>query len=289
MTLLTPLKHITAFKLSKLQNFAGAASLRSRVERRQPKTPMIDSVDPATLPLTPAEIFEQIGGTLRQWREYYQLSIDDVATRTQIQPRLIQAIEEGNISMLPELVYVKGMVKRYADNLGLDGAEISRHVPAWEPAATKFSAIPRSTIGFNTAPQVKPVHVYIGYTLAIFGVGAGVSHLLNNSIKSPTPMADPSISQPLLTPAVAPVAVQLPDVPIGIAVKATTWAQIGIDGTTKFTGTLKAGEQFNWTAKKQVTINTNNAGGLLFSRDGQVPQPLGKIGQKQSVTIKVMK
>ena len=289
MTLLTPLKHITAFKLSKLPIFAGAASLRSRVERRQSQTPIPAPIDPDSLPLTPAEIFAQIGGTLRQWREYYQLSIDDVATRTQIQPRLIQAIEEGNISMLPELVYVKGMVKRYADNLGLDGAEISRHVPAWEPAATKFMAIPRSTIGFNTAPQVKPVHVYIGYTLAIFGVGAGVSHLLNNSIKSPTPMADTSISQPLLTPAVAPVAVQLPDVPIGIAVKATTWAQIGIDGTTKFTGTLKAGEQFNWTAKKQVTINTNNAGGLLFSRDGQVPQPLGKIGQKQSVTIKVMK
>jgi cytoskeletal protein RodZ len=289
VTLLTPLKHITAFKLSKLPIFAGAASLRSRVERRQSKTLILAPSDPDSLPLTPTEIFEQIGGTLRQWREYYQLSIDDVASRTQIQPRLIQAIEEGNISMLPELIYVKGMVKRYADNLGLDGTEISHHVPSWEPVAAKFTVIPRSTMGFNPAPQIKPVHVYIGYTLAIFGVGAGVSHLLNNSIKSPTPLADTSITQPLQIPAVVPVAIQLPDVPIEIAVRASTWAQIGIDGTTKFTGSLKAGEQFNWTAKKQVTINTNNAGGLLFSRDGQPLQPLGKIGQKQSVTIKVMK
>jgi cytoskeletal protein RodZ len=289
VTLLTPLKHITAFKLSKLPIFAGAASLRSRVERRQSKTLILAPSDPDSLPLTPTEIFEQIGGTLRQWREYYQLSIDDVASRTQIQPRLIQAIEEGNISMLPELIYVKGMVKRYADNLGLDGTEISHHVPSWEPVAAKFTVIPRSTMGFNPAPQIKPVHVYIGYTLAIFGVGAGVSHLLNNSIKSPTPLADTSITQPLQIPAVVPVAAQLPDVPIEIAVRASTWAQIGIDGTTKFTGSLKAGEQFNWTAKKQVTINTNNAGGLLFSRDGQPLQPLGKIGQKQSVTIKVMK
>jgi cytoskeletal protein RodZ len=289
VTLLTPLKHITAFKLSKLPLFAGAASLRSRVERRQSKTPMLAPSDPDSLPLTPTEIFEQIGGTLRQWREYYQLSIDDVAARTQIQPRLIQAIEAGHIEMLPELIYVRGMVKRYADNLGLDGTEISRHVPSWEPVAAKFKVIPRSTIGFNTAPQIKPFHVYIGYTLAIFVVGAGVSHLLNNSIKSPTPLAETSVSQQLLTPAVVPVAAQLPDVPIGIAVNAPTWAQIGIDGTTKFTGTLKAGDRFDWTAKKQVTINTNNAGGLLFSRDGQTPQPLGKIGQKQSMTIKVMK
>lgn len=45
--------------------------------------------------------------------------------------------------------------------------------------------------------------------------------------------------------------------------------------------------QLSWIAQKQVTINTNNAGGLLISRDSQLLQPLGKIGQKQSVTIKV--
>lgn len=289
MTLLTPLKHITAFKLSKLPIFAGAASLRSRVELRQSKTPMLAPSDPESLPLTPTEIFGQIGGTLRQWREYYQLSIDDVATRTQIQPRLIQAIEEGRIEMLPELIYVKGMVKRYADNLGLDGTEISHHVPSWEPTDTKFKVIPRSTIGFNTTPQIKPFHVYLGYTLAIFGVGAGASHLLNNTIRPQTQPLETSIAQPFPTAVIAPVVTQLPDVPIGIAVKAPTWAQIGIDGTTKFTGTLKVGMTFNWTAKKQVTINTNNAGGLLFSRDGQPLEPLGKIGQKQTVTIKVMK
>jgi cytoskeletal protein RodZ len=289
VTLLTPLKHITAFKLSKLPIFAGAASLRSRVELRQSKTPLLAPIDSESLPLTPTEIFEQIGSNLRQWREYYQLSIDDVASRTQIQPRLIQAIEEGHIEMLPELIYVRGMVKRYADNLGLDGGEISRHVPSWEPVAAKFTVIPRSTIGFNTAPQIKPFHVYLGYTLAIFGVGAGTSHLLNNAIRPQTMSIDTSITQPFHNPVVVPVAIQLPDVPIAIAVKSPTWAQIGIDGTTKFTGNLKAGEQFNWTAKKQVTINTNNAGGLLFSRDGQTPQPLGEIGQKQSVTIKVMK
>ena len=76
---------------------------------------------------------------------------------------------------------------------------------------------------------------------------------------------------------------------VGIVVKQPTWAQIGIDGTTKFTGSLKVDTQFNWTAKKQVTISTNNAGGLLFARDLQPPQPLGKIGQKQAVTIKVSK
>lgn len=286
MTLLTPLKRITAVKLSKLPIFAGVASLRSRGQRHQSKLPLLAPSDPADLPLTPTEVFEQIGDTLRQWREYYQLSIDDVASRTQIQPRLIHAIEAGQIEMLPELIYVKGMVKRYADNLGLDGTEISGHVPTWELPDTKFTVVPKSTISF-TAPQVKPVHVYLGYTLAIFGIGAGTSHLLSNQIRPQAAPVNTSAIQPVRV-TVVPAPVQLSDVPIEIAVKAPTWAQIGIDGTTKFTGNLQVGMKLNWTAQKQITISTNNAGGLLFSRNGQPSQPLGKAGQKQTVTIKAI-
>jgi cytoskeletal protein RodZ len=256
----------------------------------QPTTPIVSERDLNLLPLTPTEVLAQIGSRLREWREYHHLSIDDMSARTQIQPRLIQAIESGHSEMLPESVYVKGMIRKYADNLGLDGTEISQHMLSWEPAVPKVTVIARKqTPGFNPVPQLKPFHVYLGYTLVICGIGAGTSHLLNSTIKpQPTPITK-STSQPPRTVVAAPVAVQLPDVRIGIAVKDLIWAQIGIDGITKTTGSLKAGTQFNWTAKKQVTISTNNAGGLLFSRDGQPLKPLGKNGEKQTVTIKVMK
>jgi cytoskeletal protein RodZ len=304
VTLLTPLKHLTTFKLSKLPIFAGAATLRrqpldltsdySHTEQLdpdldQPTTPILTETNPDPLPLTSAEIMGQIGDKLRQWREHYHLSIDDMSARTQIQPRLIQAIEEGYIEVLPEPIYTKGMVKRYADSLGLDGAKISQHVTLIESAAPKFKVIPRSTMGFNKTLQFKPSHVYLGYMVAICAIGAGTSHFLNNAIKPPAPILNQNTVQLQRTATVGPIASQLPDVRIGIAVTDVTWAQIGIDGTTKVTGSLKAGTQFNWIAKKQVTISTNNAGGLLFSRDGQQPQLLGKIGQKQTITIKVSK
>jgi Helix-turn-helix domain/Domain of unknown function (DUF4115) len=286
VTLLTPFKQITTFKLSKLSVLAGATSL---LEHRKSTTPMPTS-DPAPLPLSASEVLAQIGGKLREWREYHHLSIDDLSARTQIQPRLIQAIESGHLEMLPESVYVKGMIKRYGDNLGLDGTEIAEHMLAWEPTVVKATVISRQTPGLSPVPQLKPFHVYLGYTLAIVGIGAGTSRLLNDTIKpQPAALVSTTTIQTHQAVGVAPVVIQLPDVPIGIAVTATTWAQIGIDGTTKFTGSLKVGTQFNWTAKKQVTISTNNAGGILFSRDLQPLQPLGKIGQKQTITIKVMK
>jgi transcriptional regulator with XRE-family HTH domain len=297
VTLLAPLKYITALKFPKLSNFGGAVA---PVESLPPQPPTAGEPDP--LPLTPGDILYQIGDNLRKLREHHQLSIEEIALRTQIQPRLIQAIEEGHIEMLPEPVYVQGMIKRYGNSLGLDGLTISKQVIAWEPEAATFEPVTKlQHTGFHTPVQMKPVHVYLGYTLAIFGIGAGTSHLLNDVLKPQSAAIGGMAIQPdrALVPVVtAPQTPQIPQtqgVLIGISVQNPTWAQIGIDGTTKFTGSLKVGTKFSWIANKQVTINTNNAGGLLLSRDRvntavaarQVPQPLGKIGQKQSVTIKV--
>jgi cytoskeletal protein RodZ len=282
----TPLKQITTFKLSKSPIFAAAASF---LEHRQPKPPVQIESKPEPIPPDPSQILEQIGSKLRELREDHRLSLDDMSARTQIQPRLIQAIEEGHLEMLPEPVYVKGMVKRYANSLGLDGIALSQQVPIWEKDVASFEPTTKlQTTSFNYPARVKPLHVYLGYTLIILGIGAATSHAINNAIKPPYLPVEQNIVQPQ-PEIVVPTTAALPDVQVGIVVKQPTWAQIGIDGTTKFTGNLKAGTQFNWTAKKQVTISTSNAGGLLFSRDLQPPQPLGKIGEKQIVTIKVSK
>ena len=286
MTPQTPLKQITTFKLSKTPIFVAAASF---LEHRQPKAPISLEIIPAPLPPDPSQILEQIGAKLRELREHHHLSLDDMSARTQIQPRLIQAIEEGHIEMLPEPVYVRGMVKRYANSLGLNGTELSQQVPTWEKDLASFEPTTKlQTTSFNYPPRVKPLYVYLGYTLIVVGIGAGASHAINNAIKPQYPPIDRNTVQSQQA-VVTPAPTELPDVRVGIVVKQPTWAQIGIDGTTKFTGSLKVGTQLNWTAKKQVTISTNNAGGLLFSRDLQPPKPLGKIGQKQSVTIKVSK
>ena len=268
----------------------------------QPK-PIIAS-DPVPLTPTPSDILEQIGTQLRQLREQRKLSIEDISAQTQIQPRLVQAIEEGHLEMLPESVYVRGMVKRYGNSLGIDGLAISQQVPTWDRQDVDFTqpTVRQNNTGFSTSqtgfstPQVKPLHVYLGYTLAIIGAGAGISHLLNTTLRpkpaivsgaTQLPKNSAVVPAPIAT--VAPKIAPLPNVNVGIEVKSPAWAQIGVDGTTRFTGSLKVGTQLNLVATKQVTISTDNAGGLLFSQEKQPPQPLGKLGQKQHITIKVGK
>jgi len=46
-----------------------------------------------------------------------------------IQPRVIRAIEAGNLKELPEGVYIRGFLRRYADALGLDGHALASEFP----------------------------------------------------------------------------------------------------------------------------------------------------------------
>jgi cytoskeletal protein RodZ len=70
------------------------------------------------------------GAQLRQAREHRGLSLDEVATKTRVQRRYLQALEEGTVDKLPEPVYARGFLKRYADFLDLDSAGIAeRYFP----------------------------------------------------------------------------------------------------------------------------------------------------------------
>jgi transcriptional regulator with XRE-family HTH domain len=213
VTLLAPLKHITALKLSKLTIFV---SVTSFLEQTRPKILVASESAPILLPQTPSEILEKIGGDLRQLREQHHLSIEDLSARTQLQPRLIQAIEEGHIEMLPESVYVRGMVKRYANSLGLNGLEISQQVPTWEPETATFESVTRlQQTGFKPSIRIKPIYIYLGYAVAIVGLSAATSRLLNNAIGSPAQI-DITIAQPRLS-GTAPQHRQSPSLRVGIS------------------------------------------------------------------------
>ena len=227
------------------------------------------------------------------------MSIEDISVRTRIQPRLLHAIEQGQLDLLPESVYVKGMVKQYGDSIGLNGIEISQQVPKWEKESIDFDHLtPSQTTGVRQ-PQFRPFPIYLGYAVGILALCGTISFFLTNRVLDAKKHESVgggvgALSQQQAAPttpaiAVAPNSTKLPDVPIEIVVKSPGWAQIGVDGATRFTGNLQFGSKLNLAATKQVTISTNNAGGLLFSRDRQPPQPLGQLGEKQQVTIKVIK
>jgi transcriptional regulator with XRE-family HTH domain len=82
---------------------------------------MTDAVDgiPKAAPAT-------VGAQLAAAREGLDLTLDDIATRTRIPRRHLEAIEANEAVTLPGVTYAIGFAKTYARTVGLDSNEIAR-------------------------------------------------------------------------------------------------------------------------------------------------------------------
>jgi len=86
--------------------------------------PAAESAPPEETPSTPGQDtvsrFVLVGQLLAEQRELLGLSLDDVERHTHLRIRYLRALEAGDLDGLPSPVQGRGMLKNYADFLGLD-------------------------------------------------------------------------------------------------------------------------------------------------------------------------
>jgi cytoskeletal protein RodZ len=117
------------------------------------------------------------GDYLRSAREERRLTLDDLATRTKIQRRLLVALEEDDLTRWPKyLVYRHGFVRSIADALRLDGDEVlarfDEAFPEYFPVAfdggkrSRNSPLSRSPALFLT-PAIVGLAVVLGLIVGL--------------------------------------------------------------------------------------------------------------------------
>ncbi|OUL17571.1 helix-turn-helix domain-containing protein [Nostoc sp. RF31YmG] len=254
---------------------------------------------PPTLPVEQqrAEKLAEIGGQLWASRQEQGLSLEEVVSLTRIPKRLLQAIEEGNLEDLPEPIYIQGLIRQFADALGFNGMEFASNFPIVYQQVNPKPA-------WTTKPinQLRPLHLYLLYIFVIICSVSGLSQLLNNSAlqASTTPnrpnsqkesLAQPQQTQSKQAPEVNPYNNTLlttkdgQPVQIGVTLKASSWIRVVADGKTQFEGTLPEGSHRTWKAQEQLTVKTDNAGGVLMSVNQQQPKEMGELGKVEEVQI----
>src|SRR6478609_6459322 len=67
-----------------------------------------------------------IGAQLRAAREARGLSLDAVSRTTRVQPRILAAIERDDVAAVPPRPFGRGFVRAYAEEMGLDGDQVTR-------------------------------------------------------------------------------------------------------------------------------------------------------------------
>jgi cytoskeletal protein RodZ len=245
------------------------------------------------------ERLKQIGDYLRQVREEGFLSLEEMAGRTLIQPRLLRAIETGTLHQLPEPVYIQGFIRRYAEALGLDGTQFAEAFPV---AAVTQKAEP----SWNDSPaaQLRPLHLYMAYVGLIVLSVSLLSYVVNRSnppstgvrleASSPATDAPRSVATRSAAPEkskASPTVASRPatDKPVKIDIKLTdqSWLQVEVDGKQEYEGVLSEGTEQSWSAQKQIRVRSGNAGGVMVAYNGKQAQPMGEPGAVEEKVFSV--
>ncbi|BAZ66468.1 MAG: DUF4115 domain-containing protein [Pelatocladus maniniholoensis HA4357-MV3] len=231
-----------------------------------------------------------MGAQLSSSRQEKDLSLDEMVVMTRIPRRLLQAIEEGNLQELPEPVYIQGLIRQFADALGLNGAEFAGDFPIGTNRVSLKPGWKNTSVG-----ELRPFHLYLLYILMIFCSVGGLSQLLNaNALQ--TANNNQNISkqnQQTVNPSqkfqpVSDMTSNLNNaqqVQIGLTLTEKSWIQVLVDGKVEYEGELPEGTHRIWKAQEQLTVKTDNAGGVLVSINKEKAKQLGEPGKQKEVTI----
>jgi len=97
------------------------AQLRVSINDDSVEEPISAEGEPKTsLPENETQPLTEIGNTLRIQRERLGFTLSSVESQIFIPERYLAAIEDGSLEALPSTVQGRGMVKNYAQFLGLD-------------------------------------------------------------------------------------------------------------------------------------------------------------------------
>lgn len=95
---------------------------------------------------------QELGSLLRQERERRSLSVRDVMDATKISRRNLNALEDGEVKLLPHPVYLKGYVRNYATLVGLDPEPLGALVDQqWDGDSNYIAQIPTSEASCEVA------------------------------------------------------------------------------------------------------------------------------------------
>ncbi|TBR58718.1 helix-turn-helix domain-containing protein [Westiellopsis prolifica IICB1] len=230
-----------------------------------------------------------MGSQLSSSRQEKGLSLDEMVVMTRIPRRLLQAIEEGNLQELPEPVYVQGLIRQFSDALGFNGAEFASDFPVGINRVSLKSGWKNKSVG-----ELRPFHLYLLYILMIFCSVGGLSQLLNaNALQTASNNQNSKHNQQTVNPSqkfqpVSNLTSNLnhaQQVQIGLTLTEKTWIQVLVDGKVEYEGELPEGTHRIWKAQEQLTVRTDNAGGVLVSINKEKAKQLGEPGKQKEVTI----
>lgn len=222
-----------------------------------------------------------VGSQLRAARETAGLSLNEIATRTRVPIRHLEAIEASNYSALPGSTYTIGFTRSYAKALGLDETALLAELRQ-ELAAGGYQSVAR-TPEYEPADPARVPSRPLAWGAAALAIALIAVYFIWRSFAL-APVAEGDVAKPVAEAPIkdqsgpAKAAPQIdPSGPVVITARETVWLKI-YDAENKrlYENEMKAGESFTVpTDANNPMIVTGRPQVLDITIGGKPVPPLG--------------
>ncbi|MGE5101875.1 MAG: helix-turn-helix domain-containing protein [Deltaproteobacteria bacterium] len=255
-----------------------------------------------------------VGAELREAREACALSIDGLARRTKIKAASLLAVQENRRDLLPDDVYLRGFVRAYAREVGLDPDNTARRyleqfapppevVPTSAPSTASAARLAGNahahlTTDWDDDHGVRDHWIAVAILLAVTGLGYSVARsgswplsLFSQNFHAsavaaamrrapPAPAARPSETAGTTGSAPAMGALH-------VDMRATGWCWVTatVDGTRIVYHLMRPDERQTFDVRGNLVLRVGEPAALALWMNGVVARTLGHAGEP--VTVKI--
>jgi cytoskeletal protein RodZ len=191
--------------VANIANNENLTSVKTPLESLKNKTVSKTELTKQSADQRRTESLRQIGQQLRQARESRGLSLEQLCVYTYISVNQMEAIENGNWELLPEDVFVRGFIRVMGNALGFNGTALATSLAAPEPTKSVLPSWGESKkTSKGVGLEIRPMHLYVGYTALVAGAVGGLSYISHQGETSRlvnqnavTPSTSSSVSESL--------------------------------------------------------------------------------------------
>lgn len=252
---------------------------------------------------------ESFAAELKRHRVEKNVSLMDISASTRINMKFLEALESGNFAILPQ-TYVRAFLREYAEAVGMDPAtalknyeaiirhrhhgEGERPAPRPEPAIAVKHADPGPLAGVAAFARQNALFVAFVLIVAVFVVylfrqtsdaskATTIAETPFDTVVQENTAALPGRDTTVILPAVTnPAAVD--SLSLVMTTTDSVWMTITLDNGPTREYLFAPDRRGRWTARESFTLTMGNAGGAVFTLNGQ---PLGTLGRSGAVVRNV--
>jgi transcriptional regulator with XRE-family HTH domain len=253
---------------------------------------------------------QEIGKTLHEARTRLGLTLEQAERSTRIRAHYLEALERGDLDLLPSPVQARGFLQNYATYLGLDSrailqrySEVLNSQRTGPFRRTRLSELPtRPTVRVRTRRLSADLIVAAIASVAVLAVLIGGFGRLAASLRErnqaasafliPTVTPQPAEPNPLgAPPAAAAGQAETPTPPVllqpglsgvvdlRLLIEKRGFVIVEVDGQEVFRGRPSPGELLEFQGDELVKVTTGNGGGLRAFYRGEDQGLLGELDE----------